>query len=199
MKSLKAIVSTPTYKGNIRNQLAEALQVLNEELQKILALDYAEHILNRYSNRYDVEGELSKGINTVRQFLAGDIDIDAVALQRKAVYGLHSKLQHVDNDIDTRITAEVSWTVIQAIDMCCQNELYRAGYFVVRPTNLNVVSVAKQAAYAIARLVGGKDWRSEDPARRKAAREAGKRASDEEVRWQIEHLLTTLEQETKHS
>jgi hypothetical protein len=190
LENVRRAVSEPRLARNLRGQVAAALRCLPKDDQKRLACDFAEHAMVSVCGREAPELPVYLGgIEVVRSFLEGGSTIRQVDDARAAGFQLGNSTNG-----GTPSTHASFWDVqYLLIRCCCQRELEAARLVIKYKYQPDAMAVAQAACQVVARHAGGPEWGADDPSRRDAARKRGRRAADEEAKWQIASILEFVE------
>ena len=183
---VQAAIGEPRLARNIRGQVAAALHCLEESDDKRLACDFAEHALSFVCAGDSLRVEIyQRGIDTIRAFFAGHATIQQV----DEAYVEAMRLEPIGSQ-GIPVVLHDFWSVQYLLFRCCCQREFEAAKLVVRyKYQPGAISVAQAACWAVARRAGGPDWDSLDPLLQQAARARGRRASDDEARWQLQRVL----------
>jgi hypothetical protein len=196
ISTVRTAIEDPAVARNAQGKLAKAIAILSRSDQMELACDFAEHVAWVPEERSNGDRRFRDAIHVIRMFIRGRWSM-------QQVYDVRRRLFQADNDLlgivqPSKIvfsTSSACAPIKTALEFCCGDALVANGFLI----NLGVRSAiapnrtAEEACFSVARHQGGDEWDSDEVIKRRAARNRGRIASENEATWQLNHLIDYLE------
>lgn len=189
--AFRRVLSDATLQRNLRGQLRALLELVDVRSRKVLACDYAEHVIWICEEVSRGDPRFRQMITVIRRFLDKKATIEEVATAREDFLEAAWQFREM-MEWDAAVLRAASNSIYLVGRVCCQRELEALGVVIHIKYQPDTMSVAEAASLAIAKHAAGQDWASKDKTLRTAARRRGYEPSNVETRWQIRHLLDYL-------
>lgn len=188
---VRRAISSPDLQRNLRGQVRAGMACLPQVAQNFLACSFVEHSLQQLHESNSPKLELAlQGIEAIRSFLDGAATVHDVVSATKML--IESDITKYDtSDGGCGYNVGITGRILRSLQECCCKRELKAARLVLPGSRLktDAAAIAQDMCYCIAHHVGGGDWDSDDKELRKAARQRGKEAMDNEAIWQLDQIL----------
>ena len=162
--------------------LTSLLGEVDEDLGKVLALDFADRVLVRCRDSLTEDERKHAGhyLATARRLLSGEGTIAALADAHRAFFQATNR--------NTRLSGDITWIANLAVRVSFQRLLEESRIVLYRERRLpSAADVARQGQNVVGRHAVQAAGDSAEP-----AAEIARRARWEEARWQLGHLISCV-------